>query len=168
MTSARKTVRKTAASLALAAAVSLTASNTAFGAACLQSAEAAAVNARMMQTELMVAALTCQKRGEYNHFVKQFESELVGHGRKLKATFKRMYGASSESQLNRFVTRLANEASLRSLQSADYCTRVDGLFAGTFATKPGKLATLASTMPFINEHGLAYCEEEERVAQVTK
>jgi hypothetical protein len=141
-------------------------SSTALGAACLRTSDAAAINARMMQTELMVAALTCQRRGEYNAFVKQFEGELISHGKKLKATFKRMYGLAGESQLNRFVTRLANEASLRSLQSTDYCDKASGLFTGTFAIKPGKLAHFAAGQTFSTLHGLPYCEDEQRVAEV--
>ncbi len=141
-------------------------SGSALAAACLRNTDAAAVNARLMQTELMVAALTCQRRSEYNAFVRQFENELVSHGKQLKSTFKRMYGLAAEAQLNRFVTRLANEASLRSLQSTDYCAKVGGLFAGTFAVKQGKLAHFAAGQTFSTQHGLPYCEDEQRVAEI--
>ncbi len=158
--------RKRTVSAAIAVVATLAITGEAMAAACLKPSESAAVSARLFQTELMVAALTCQRRGDYNTFIRQFGSELASHGKQLKATFNRMYGANGTTQLNRFVTRLANEASLRSLQSTDYCGTTDALFAGALAVKSGKLSKVAATQTFSTDHGLPSCAAEERVAQI--
>ncbi|MBM3488239.1 MAG: hypothetical protein FJX67_16665 [Alphaproteobacteria bacterium] len=74
---------------------------------------------RALQTQLMVAALTCDARSEYNAFVQKFQGVLSRNGRALDAQFRRLHGAGSERILNRFVTELANESSQDSIRNRD-------------------------------------------------
>lgn len=96
---------------------------------CAGPGERAAVATRVFQTELMVAALRCDERGNYNAFVRKFENDLVDGGKTLRMMFSRTYGNSGSGELSSFVTRLANEASLRSLDAGDaYCAQAAELF----------------------------------------
>ena len=91
--------------------------------------ERRAIATRVFQTELMVAALACDERGRYNAFVRKFESDLVDRGQTLKTIFSRAHGNRATGQLTSFVTRLANEASLRSLDtSEDFCAQAADMF----------------------------------------
>ena len=131
---------------------------------CIRHSELEPLRVRLFQTELMVAALTCQRRTDYNQVVAKFGGELASRGRSLKVIFKRLYGANSEAALNRFVTRLANEASLRSLRTADYCGGAEALFTKTLELKPHMLAGFAATQSFGDGHGFGVCKPREQLS----
>jgi len=84
----------------------------------------------------------------------------------LKGIFKRLHGDKAEQRLNRFVTRLANEASLRSLRQPDYCDGAVTLFDKTLDLKPGTLTAFVARQPFSDEFGLAVCKGDELLSQV--
>lgn len=79
--------------------------------------ERAAINVRILQSEMMVAALSCNLRGQYNAMVGMFEGELVAHATTLKAMFRREHGSRGQRVLDDFITRLANDASMRSIKA---------------------------------------------------
>mgnify|MGYP005657764477 CR=1 FL=1 len=113
---------------------------------CADPQDQVAVKARTLQTELMVAALRCDSNHRYNAFVRKFESDLVVQGRQLRTYFTRSYGSDSERRLNRFVTFLANAASLRSVGAgANYCKSANALFADVMGRDEGELAIYAAT-----------------------
>jgi hypothetical protein len=101
---------------------------------CLSPQERTAVNVRVLQTELMVAALSCRAvpgrdfTGHYNAFIKKHGEQLVGHSRVLQGYFKATYGESSRRQLDAFITSLANDASRRSMSSSTFCDESMTLF----------------------------------------
>lgn len=100
--------------------------------------EAAAVNARLLQTEMMVAALACDLRPQYNKAVRTFENELVRHGHVLRKMFRRNHGASARRQLDKYITQLANAASARSnYDRAAYCRTAALLFDDVLASQTG-------------------------------
>jgi len=115
---------------AVAMTIAVSGSGTAHAGSCIKRSEIPAVEARLFQTELMIAALTCQRRQDYNRIIAKFGTELAARGRSLKAVFSRLHGSESERRLNRFVTRLANEASLRSLRKSGYCENAASLMDG--------------------------------------
>jgi protein-tyrosine-phosphatase len=128
-------------------------------AACVSGADEAALQARVLQTELMVAALTCNAKPSYNSFAKKFSTELVRHGRQLRNYFARTYGGRANSELNRFVTELANEASTRSvLVSSSYCADAREKFDEVLALDRNQLAQYASLQPSAQEHGFTSCD----------
>jgi hypothetical protein len=91
----------------------------------LNAREQAALDVRYLQTELMVAALSCGRpefHKHYNTFVTKFAPALKRHGAALKTYFSRQYGSQGTKQMDTYVTRLANEASLRSMQQPSFCT----------------------------------------------
>jgi hypothetical protein len=101
---------------------------------CVNAKERTAVRVRVMQTELMVAALSCRAvpgrdfTGQYNTFVQRHGERLVNHGQVLQSYFKSRYGADSRKQLDAFVTALANDASRRSMNSPTFCDESVQLF----------------------------------------
>jgi len=131
---------------------------------CIKRAEVEPLKVRLFQTELMVAALTCKRRGDYNLVMAKFGRELASRGRSLKVIFKRLYGPGAEPALNRFLTRLANEASLRSLHTADYCNGAGALFAKTLELKPHMLAGFVSSQSFSDDHGFGLCKPREQLS----
>jgi hypothetical protein len=92
--------------------------------------ERASLEMRLMQSELMVAALACSSSANYNAFVTQYKNELTAYGKTMQDLFKRVHGGNAFSQINSFVTRVANEASLKMAQNSHFCEEA----AQTFQT----------------------------------
>ncbi len=112
---------------------------------CARPAEEAAVYVRVLQSDLMVAALTCNSRHHYNAFAKQFQPELIRHGQALKSFFNRLHGARADEKLNAFVTYLANDASVRSINGAgNYCQRANAVFKSVLALDPAELGAFSA------------------------
>ena len=85
--------------------------------------ERASLEMRLLQTELMVSALACSARDSYNSFVTRFQSDLIKNGRTIKELFDRVHGKDGTARLNSFVTQVANDASMKSLQMGEqFCT----------------------------------------------
>jgi len=93
-------------------------------------------------------------------------TELAARGRSLKAVFSRLHGSESERRLNRFVTRLANEASLRSLRKSGYCENAASLMDDSLRLRPDNLNAFVAQQPFSSAHGLAVCDIENQVSEV--
>jgi hypothetical protein len=131
-----------AASLALAPIVAR--------AECYTESEWQAAHVRILQTELNVAQLTCSNVPEHNYdqqygtFIARFGDRLKSAATMLRAHFKRVYGnAASEKELDAFVTRVANEASDRSMSSTTPCADAAPLFQQVLAIDTGGLPQLA-------------------------
>jgi len=113
----------------------------------LSAEEKEAIAFRHLQTELMVAALSCGRQeyhSKYNTFVLRYRPAFKRNGRTLRAIFKRNYGNGGKRRLDSYVTRLANEASVRSMQRSEFCEvagrKLDAvLTAGGGATASGLL-----------------------------
>jgi hypothetical protein len=105
-----------------------------------------ALNTRALQTELMVAALSCGNRIHYNAFVIKYRGDLVKHGRSLQSFFQREHGAAGRKNLNTFITRLANEASQRSsITHAAFCANSSSLFNRLLSARPVTLEKLLAS-----------------------
>ena len=92
------------------------------GLVCAVKAEATALETRVVQTELMVAALSCDAAARYNAFVVKFRPELTSAYKKLGGFFHRLYGSDVDKHVNDYVTRTANESSQRAIaQINDFC-----------------------------------------------
>lgn len=152
--------------LAMGLALGLLSAAPAGAADCVKAAEAGALEVRLVQTELMVAALTCKRKTEYNRFVRQFEPVLMKRGRTLQALFKRLHGRQATKRLNGFVTRLANEASLRSIRNSTYCSDATALFDEILSLQPADLGRFAANLPFSRSHGLPLCKSGAQMSSV--
>jgi hypothetical protein len=105
-------------------AISVTAGISASAATkCVRSEEKTALEVRALQTDMMVAALSCNATREYNEFVTRFKSALNNHSTTLNAMFSRFYGRAADREFLRYTTSLANQASLASAtDSGTFCT----------------------------------------------
>lgn len=94
---------------------------------CSTLAEARAEHVRILQTELMVAALKCRARSDlklyekYNRFVRQYTPQLVAHGKSLTHYFERQHGTNYRQHMDKYITTLANTISLASDRNASFC-----------------------------------------------
>jgi hypothetical protein len=170
-----KTVRRNARILSAVAAWAMVQSPLAAMAACPGQPEREAHQVRLLQTELMVAALSC-KHGEasaygeqYNAFVTKFRGPLKQNAAVLKAEYRRSYGAKHEAALDRYVTQIANAASERSLHLPNYCLAVGPLFDQVLALKASELGGFSQRLTFgqdsqAKETGMA-CAAGKQTAQ---
>jgi len=117
-------------------------------ASCESDAERAAFHVRSLQTELMVAALTCGNRDNYNEFAIKFKGPLIESGQYLKKGFRAAYGPQAERQLNAYVTALANRLSARSVAGRDsFCANAERTFQSLESMPSVKLAAFSVARP---------------------
>jgi hypothetical protein len=96
---------------------------------CATPAELNAIASRILETELLVGALSCAQTTQYNAFMEKFRKTQNEQARTLQAMFKRMYGKASQRELDAFITRLGNASALRSLElQLAYCQGTYDLF----------------------------------------
>jgi len=131
-------LRRAVCSMAVAGLVSVASSGVAQAIEPRNARETAAVNARLLQTEMMVAALACDLRSQYNQAIRTYQKELVQHGKVLRAMFRHAHGASAQRRLDRYITQLANAASSRSnYDRISYCRTASALFSNVLASRSG-------------------------------
>lgn len=156
----RRSVRKSCVATILGGALTLAVAAPAMaaGSACATAADEAAINTRVLQTELMVAALSCGEKDRYNAFVTTFKDQLSYNGQALRTMFKRVHGARGDYEMNAFVTRLANDASQRNSTSrAGYCASASQTFSEALATSPRDFKRLTAKPELGGLHGFARC-----------
>ena len=100
--------------------------------ACLRTAvptHTMALSVRTLQSDLMVAGLSCNQRALYNGFATNFRPPLRDHGTALRNYFISLHGDAATSELNTYVTGLANYAAVRHAQDAgEYCSGTERAF----------------------------------------
>lgn len=132
-------------------------------AACLSPEEGRAVRMRMFRADLAVAALSCGQQSQYNNLVTRHQDELVRQGRALRAIFQRVHPRNAERELNRFITHLANKASLRRLGAPEYCRGMARVFADAQSQPRQGLTGFVGHRPVVS--ALLGPQETETVAE---
>ncbi len=127
---------------------------------CATTAERTALAARVLQSELMVAALSCKQQPAYNAFVVKFKDELVASGHTLRAFFTRTHGRSGNRELNAFITQMANEASFRSLREGAFCESAPQRFDEALSAEIGQFKQLLARFPGRDAHGIPACHAD--------
>ncbi|MGG5809948.1 hypothetical protein [Falsiroseomonas sp. CW058] len=119
---------------------------------CVQSAERTAFEVRALQSQLMVAALACQRDGDYNAFVRKFQGELAGSYRTIQSHFRRTAGGGAQRELDGFITTLANAQSQDGIrQGSQFCGTVGPLFQLALAqSNAAALADLTADRNVLN------------------
>ena len=146
------------------------------GELCLNASEATAERVRLVQTELMVAALKCRADRslaideKYNRFIAAYTPELIAQAAVLKDRFRRRFGAAYQVHLDRYITGLANLVSLRSLDRPGFCQAAAAaadrlLDAGDAAPATGDAARArlaAISQPFLVTGVTPACGDTDR------
>ncbi len=146
------------AAVGLAALLSMLSAQARAANSCALPDEQAALDTRVLQTELIVAALSCGTSSQYNGFVQKFESELVALGGVFRNYFTRIYGLNGEDRMDRTVTRLANIAEVRSMGlGPQYCDYEAQVFATLQGVEPAQLAAFAAENPYVGDHDIRPC-----------
>jgi hypothetical protein len=128
-------------------------------AVCARAAELSGLQARVLQTELMVAALSCGEATRYNAFVNRFRGELVVESKRMQRYFSRVHGGRAGKELNAFVTELANNSSQRSLtEAASFCPQAAALLDDVLKIEPRQLGSFAAEQSFADAHGVDSCD----------
>ena len=132
---------------------------------CRSAADADAVHMRSLQSELMVAALSCRAKPLYNDFARRFEPVLVESGRRLRTMFRRDHAADDIGALDRFITLLANDASARVIAiGKGYCQLSVALYEEVM-TLPSKALAGYSYQRTFNSHAVPdTCKHEAALA----
>jgi hypothetical protein len=135
---------------------------------CARPDEAMALKAAALQQELMVAALTCDDVGAYNHFVVSHQRELQESDAALLGYFQRASAHAGADNYNAYKTKLANVFSLASLREHhDYCYTADSAFNQAFG-RGGSLAMFIASEQVEAPRAYAACgdagEQSEAVA----
>jgi hypothetical protein len=96
----------------------------------VQETERAAFDVRALQSQLMVAALTCGRQDDYNTFVQRHQQGLMSAYQEVTSHFRRLHGAAAgEQQRDQYVTELANAQSQESnRQRSSFCGNTGPLF----------------------------------------
>lgn len=133
---------------------------------CARDAEHRALDVRALQTEIMVAALSCGYQRDYNAIVTSLKPLFATEAAALRAYFARRYGANGTRELDRFVTRLANEESSRSnADRAGYCA-ARRVLVGRLRTEGGRaLADETLRTELAAAHRIARCASPGPVAE---
>ncbi len=97
---------------------------------CPTQMELAALKTRVLQSRLMVSALSCEMHTAYNQFMNTHKSYLQNQNSALRKFFTRHFGESAGKKMNNFITFTANEASRNSIKTAlgEYCGHSEKLF----------------------------------------
>lgn len=92
---------------------------------CLTSDEKKAFSLRILQTNYMIAALSCNDmQDKYNLFIEKFGDAFIKNGKFFKNYFSRCYGYGSNKKMDFFITKTANDISLLSLENPrNFCAR---------------------------------------------
>jgi hypothetical protein len=113
---------------------------------CRPSPEEEALHVRALKEEMMVGALSCDSRIGYSEFVRKFEKQLKVSGARMKALFK---GHGGEPEMDRFNTKLANEAMRQHMEKGTpvFCADSKKLYDEVLALNGDALVDYAQKRP---------------------
>jgi len=119
---------------------------------CIKGKVLSSFQMRMLQTELVVGALSCKLTPRYNEFVVAYRPDLMGAHKTMMGFFGR------ESKLEDYKSRTANEVSQRSLANiTEFCLYSSALYDKLLGPEKVKLADFVSAEPSANRHGQNAC-----------
>ncbi|MGE3847090.1 MAG: hypothetical protein AB7I01_09415 [Gammaproteobacteria bacterium] len=134
-------------------------------AGCALADERRALDVRVLQTRLMVAALACGYHRDYNHIVTDLRPLFAQEAGALRGYFRRRFGRGGQVEMDRFVTRLANEESQHS--NADrgaYCA-ARRVLVGKMRTAGGRaLGDARIAADLTAGHRIALCGTDRAVS----
>lgn len=145
---------------AVGIATSMGIAGSALAASCATPTEIKAFQTRMLQTELMMAALACGEADRYNQFIRRFTPELTNGGNVMRSYFSRAYGGNAgATKLNAVMTSYANESSRdrTAVGDAVFCARASDMFVSVLQVPGPQMVHQAGLTSNASRHGLAEC-----------
>jgi hypothetical protein len=132
---------------------------------CAKPEEVSAIQAAMIQQELMVAALTCNEVEHFNAFQTSYGPELRSSDSRLEKMFRRLYGGGrGEAQYHAFKTRLANHSSMRSIHdNVGYCRDARTAFEAALASAKPTLESFVAGVQVVEDYPVNSCKLRVRV-----
>jgi len=129
-------------------------------ASCFQQADIEAEQAMRYQTELMVLSDTCNVSADYRDFTVRLRDTIVQYQHQLIDHFRRAGARSPQATLDKFLTQIANELSMRSgaEQRPEICAR-----SATFLSEAAKLTDAG-----FRNHAAELATEHEKSYRVCK
>jgi hypothetical protein len=128
------------------------------GKPCVTTQEMAALDGRVLESDLLVGALSCGQSQPYNAFVEKFRPAMTERARTVQAMFQRFYGKGSNREFDAFVTRLGNDSALRSIQmQLEFCRLTMDVFEEGEVTPANAYDVLFNKPAFAGRHGYAAC-----------
>ena len=124
---------------------------------CVRSDDVYALRAAAVQQRLMVAAFTCHAVDSYNKFVLTYRKDLQSSDLALQQFFRRLNGQTGTADYHSFKTRLANAASMQSIQDQSYCVKAEALFAEALDAQNNSLRIFLEGKPAEAESAYAAC-----------
>ncbi len=127
---------------------------------CLDPAQSHGWRVRVLQTQLMVAALSCRGRRAdghvalYNEIVRTRRAELRQAAEHFRRAAARMGGAGA---VDRLVTEIANRVTRQALEEPDFCARSAALARAIRAVPDAPLDLFTDMMPVRLQPPLATC-----------
>jgi hypothetical protein len=120
--------------------------------ACVRAEERAAFDVRALQSQLMVAALACNRDSDYNAFVQKFRPALGGAYSGMQGHYRRTAGGSAQRELDNYITVLANAHSQDGIRAgSQYCPLVMPLFQQAMSrSSAAELSALAQERNVLN------------------
>lgn len=132
---------------------------------CAKPDEVTAIQAAMVQQELMVAALTCNEVEHFNAFQTNYGPELRSSDGHLEKMFRRLYGARrGEAEYHAFKTRLANHSSMRSIRdNMGYCRDARAVFDAALVPSKPTLENFVAGVQVVEDYPVGSCQMRVRV-----
>jgi surface antigen len=124
---------------------------------CFWPAEIEADQAVRLQIELMLVGETCHEPG-YARFLERNRDALAAYQQILLERFARLrLGEAGEGALQSYLTRLANEASLRAGRAAGFCAGAADLVATVKGMQANDLRVYAAAQATASRHSYPVC-----------
>ena len=133
--------------------------------ACVKGPDEVALQVRVIQTDLMVAALSCGASARYNTFVKANQPVLMAAHTQLSKFFTAKRGG--QRALNAFITKLANDSSRRSIANiAAFCQETGWLYDALLSPTRGDFVTFIGPLLASQRHGYTPCEAKPQLLAI--
>lgn len=135
---------------------------------CGPTPDQASIGMRALQTELMVAGLKCSA-DQWNNFTAKFKAVIKLDADRLQRVFSKAYGKGGQTEMNAFVTQLANDASQRSnaFTEADYCKQQDVLYSKVLALTAAELEKFSAKRKVAVLQPVKLCEPDPEPSATT-
>jgi hypothetical protein len=126
---------------------------------CARPKEVTAIQVAAVQQQLMVAALTCHDIASFNAFQTGYARQLRRSDWRLRHMFRRLFHGHGMKQYHAFKTRLANDASMRSIHdNAAYCQQAGLAFAAALSPDKPSLADFVAGIAVHDDAPVDSCD----------